>query len=85
MINSCDLPVVVAQNNGDLPVVVAQNNCDLPVVVTQNNSIVPLVKKLCQPDTEKNRNQIWIINYGKELQGRVIADQEMESHYFLKG
>ena len=83
--NSNDLPLVIdsieAQNNCDLPVVVAQNNCDLPVVVAQNNGDVPVVIELSEPK-EKNINHIWVINYGKELQGRVMPDQEIASHYY---
>ena len=33
-------------------------------------------------DKEFNENQIWFINYGKELQGHVVIDRELESHYF---
>jgi subtilase family serine protease len=29
-----------------------------------------------------NENQIWLISYGKELQGLVITDREIESHYY---
>jgi hypothetical protein len=35
-----------------------------------------------QPDQDQNENQIWAIHYGKELQGLIIADQEIESHYY---
>ena len=28
------------------------------------------------------RRQIWCTNYGKELQGLVITDQAIESHYY---
>ena len=34
------------------------------------------------PDGEENESQIWLINYGKELQGHVISDQEIESHCY---
>ena len=34
------------------------------------------------PDGEENESQIWLINYGKELQGHVISDREIESHYY---
>ncbi len=71
--------MVVAQNNSDLLVVVAQNNTDLPVVAAQNNSDLPVVIQLSEPDQDKNRNQNWVINYGKELQGPVITEQEIES------
>ena len=34
------------------------------------------------PDETKNENQIWFINYEKELQGLVITNQEIELHYY---
>ena len=27
-------------------------------------------------------NKIWLISYGKELEGLVITDQEIASHYY---
>ena len=29
-----------------------------------------------------NESQVWAIHYAKELQGLVIADQEIDSHYY---
>ena len=92
--NSIGLPMVVAQNSIDLPVVVAQSNIDLPVVVAQSNIGLPVV--VAPPETETNDNlpidveadqaenekEMWVINYGKDLQGLVISDQEIESHYY---
>ncbi|CAB4034599.1 Hypothetical predicted protein, partial [Paramuricea clavata] len=34
------------------------------------------------PNEENNKNRIWFINYGKELQGLVITNREIESHYY---
>ena len=34
------------------------------------------------PNEAKNEKQIWCINYGKELQGLVITNREIESHYY---
>ena len=83
--NSSELPYVIesieARNNSVLPVMGAQNNSDQPVMVAQNNSDLPVVIQPSEPDDEKNRNQIWVINYGKGLQGPVTTDQEIESHY----
>ena len=95
--NSCDLPVMVAQNSNDLPTVVAQNSNGPPVVVGQNNGNLPMVvaqntsnlpvtvhkipTDISLPQNQKN-SQIWTIHYGKELQGLVIADQQIESHYY---
>jgi hypothetical protein len=83
--NTSDLPVVVAQNTSDLPVVVAENTSDLPVVVAQNTSDLPVVvaeNTSVEPQEDQNENQLWVINYGKELQGLVITDQEIDSHYY---
>ena len=84
--NSSDLPVVVAQNSNGLPVVVGQNNSDLPMVVAQNISNLPVTVHKVPTDISVQQNQkdsqIWTIHYGKELQGLVIADQEIESHYY---
>ena len=79
--NASDLPVVVTQNTSNLPVMVAQNASDLLVVVGQHNDKVPIDISV-QPDQDQNENQIWAIHYGKELQGLIIADQEIESHYY---
>jgi hypothetical protein len=45
----------------------AQTITDLPIMVEHIEA--------------ENNNQIWSINYGKELQGLVMTDQEIESHY----
>ena len=77
-----DLPIE-AQNNSDLPIVVepigAQTIIDPPIVVepTEAQTIISYL-----PVEEENESQIWLINYGKELQGHVISDQEIESHYY---
>ena len=90
--NNSDLPVVVAQNNSDLPMVVAQTNSDLPKATAQNNSDLPMVLRQhndkvpvnmnVHPDQDMNESQVWTIYYAKELQGLVIADQEIDSHYY---
>ena len=64
------LPVMVANN--ELPVMVANN--ELPVMVerkTGNNESTIIDSK-----------QTWFINFRKELQGLVITDHAMESHYY---
>ena len=50
----------------------AKSNVDLPVVEKTIN---------VQHDAEI-KNQMWFINYGKELQGLVITDGDIESHYY---
>ena len=86
---SIDLPIVVEPIEAktidlpikaktiDLPIVVepieAKSNTDLSIGV-EHNSVVP--------NEAKNENQIWFINYGKELQGLVITNREIESHYY---
>ena len=75
-----DLPIVVepieAQNNIRLPIdivvkpVEAKSNIDLSIGV-EHNSVVT-----------KNENQICFINYGKELQGLVITNRKITSHYY---
>ena len=89
--NIIQLPIVVqpieAQNNIDLPIVVepveAKSIADLPIeaksytdlsIGVEHNSVVP--------NEANNENQIWFINYGKELQGLVITNREIESHYY---
>ena len=77
-----DPPIVVEPNEAqtitDLPIE-AQNNSDLPIVVEpiEAKNIISYL-----PVEEENESQIWLINYGKELQGRVISDREIESHYY---
>ena len=46
----------------------AQNNIDLPIV---------LEEQICE-----NESEIWFITYGKELQGLVITDREIEFPYY---
>lgn len=80
--NTNDLPIVVVQNTNDLPFVVAQNTNDQPVVVAEKNSDLPVVVgKNTSVEPHTNENQLWVINYGKELQGLVINYQEIDSHY----
>jgi hypothetical protein len=56
----------------DLPIVAepieAQSNDNLPISV--------------EPNEAEMENQLWFIKYGKELQGLVITDREIESHYY---
>ena len=82
--NTNNLPVEVVQNTNNLPVEVVQNiNSDLPIVVesieAQNSIDLPIV---LEEQIRKNENQIWFITYGKELQGLVITDQEIEFPYY---
>ena len=91
-----DLPIVVepieAQNKSDLPIVVepieAQNKSDLPIVVepieAQNNIRLPIgvEHNFVVPNEAKNENQICFIKYGKELQGLVITNRKIASHYY---
>ena len=91
--NNIKLPIVVepveAQNNIDLPVVVepveAQNDIELPIVVepveAQNNIEQPIVVEPVEVQAN-NEKQIWFINYGNELQGLVITNRKIESHYY---
>ncbi len=78
---------IEAQNNIELPVVVAQNN-NLPVEVEpgEGKSIndLPIVVQPTEArdNTAKNKNQIWLIKYGKEYQGLIITDRKLESHYY---
>ena len=62
----------VAQDTNNLSIVVepieAQNNIDLPIVLEEQIG--------------KNENQICFITYGKELQGLVITDHEIEFPYY---
>ena len=60
----------------------AKNMNDLPIVVEPIEA-----KSINQPvDVQYNdgkiTNQMWFINYGKELQGLVITNLEIESHYY---
>ncbi len=88
-----NLPVEVAQNI-NLPVEVAQNinlpvevagriNSDRPIVVepiqAQNNIDLPIV---LEEQIGKNEKQIWFVTYGKQLQGLVITDWEIEFPYY---
>jgi flagellar biosynthesis GTPase FlhF len=52
---------------------VAKSNTDLSIGI-EHNSVVP--------NEANNENQIWFINYGKELQGLVITNRKIESHYY---
>ena len=91
--NNIKLPIVVepveAQNNIDLPIVVepveAQNDIKLPIVVepveAQNNIELPIVVEPVEVQAN-NEKQIWFINYGNELQGLVITNRKIESHYY---
>ena len=89
--NKYDLPIVVepgeAQNKNYLPIVVepieAQNNIQLPIVIEPIEAQNKRIEHNSVPDETKNENQIWLINYEKELQGVVIiTNQEIELHYY---
>ena len=72
--------LIEAQNNSDLPIVVgpieAQTIIDPPIVVGPIEAQVISNTISCLPVEEENESQIWLINYGKELQGRAISDRE---------
>ena len=68
-----DLPIVVEPNEAQNNIIVAKSNTDLSIGV-EHISVVP--------NEAKNEKQIWCINYGKELQGLVITNREIESHYY---
>ena len=72
--------LIEAQNNSDLPIVVepieAQTIIDPPIVVGPIEAQVISSTNSCLPVEEENESQIWLINYGKELQGRAISDRE---------
>ena len=90
------LPIVVepfeAQKKSNLPIVVepieAQNNIDLPIVVESNIDLLIVPEAVdaehnsVVTNETNNENQIWVISYGKELQGLVVTDREIESHYY---
>jgi hypothetical protein len=73
---------IEAENKSKLPIVaepivaepiVAKSNTDLSIEV-EHDSVVS--------NEANNENQIWFINYGKELQGLIITRQEVESYYY---
>ena len=89
--NNNSLPIVVepieAQNNIELPIMVepveAKSITDLPIVARGNTDLsIGVEHNSAVPNEENNKNQIWFINYGKELQGLVITNREIESHYY---
>ena len=89
--NIIQLPIVVepveAQNNIELPIVVepveAKSITDLPIVAKSNTDLsIGVEHNSVVTNEENNKNQIWFINYGKELQGLVITNREIESHYY---
>jgi hypothetical protein len=89
--NNIDLPIVVepieAQNNIELPIVVepfeAKSITHLPIVAKSNTDLaIELEHNSVVPNEANNENQIWFINYGNELQGLVITNREIESHYY---
>ena len=89
--NIIQLPIVVepieAQNNIDLPIVVepveAKSIPDLPIEAKSNTDLfIGVEHNSVVPNEANNENQIWFINYGKELQGLVITNREIESHYY---
>ena len=90
-LNIIQLPIVVepieAQNNIDLPIVVepveAKSIADLPIEAKSNTDLsIGVEHNSVVPNETNNENQIWFINYGKELQGLVITNREIESHYY---
>jgi hypothetical protein len=89
--NNNSLPIVVepieAQNNIELPIVVepveVKSITDLPIVAKSNTDLsIGVEHNSVVPNEENNKKQIWFINYGKELQGLVITNREIESHYY---
>ena len=85
-----DLPIVVepseAQNKNDLPIVVEPIVVEPivvePIVVEPIEAQSKRIEHNSVPDETNNENQIWFINYEKELQGLVITNQEIELHYY---
>jgi hypothetical protein len=64
--------MLVRQNNNSLPIVVepveAKSITDLPIVAKSNTDLSIGAEHNCVvPNEENNENQIWFINYGKEL------------------
>ena len=89
--NNIELPIVVepveAQNNIEQPIVVepveAKSITDLPIVAKSNTDLsIGVEHNSVVTNEENNKNQIWFINYGKKLQGLVITNREIESHYY---
>jgi hypothetical protein len=56
---------------------------DLPIVAEpiEAQSIDNLPNSV-EPNEAEMENQLWFIKYGKELQGLVITDREIESRYY---
>ena len=89
-----DLPIVVEPVEAktiDLPIVVEPieaKNIDLPIVVepieakSNTDLSIEVEHDFVVSNEANNENQIWFINYGKELQGLIITRQEVESHYY---
>ena len=87
--NIIDLPIAVepveAQNNIELPIGVEPieaQNIELPIGVEPIEAQNIIEQPIIEIHEAENENQIWFINYGKECQGLIIADREIESHYY---
>ena len=89
---SIQVEPIEAKSMNDLLIVVepieAKNIDDPPIVVEpiegKSNIDLPVAEKTInvQHRDAEMRNQMWFINYGKELQGLVITDGDIESHYY---
>ena len=75
---------VEAQSNTDLPLE-EQNDNGIPIAIhpfeKQNNDNLHISIEPIEVGNE-NQNQVWFTKYRKELQGLVITDREIESHYY---
>ena len=89
--NNIELPIVVepveAPNDIKLPIVVepvkAKSITHLPIVAKSNTDLsIGVEHNSVVPNQANNEKQIWFINYGNELQGLVITNREIESHYY---
>ena len=90
--NNIEQPIVVepvdqAQNDIKLPIVVepveAKSITHLPIVAKSNTDLsIGVVHNSVVPNQANNEKQIWFINYGNELQGLVITNRKIESHYY---
>ena len=89
--NNIEQPIVVepvdqAQNDIKLPVVEpveAKSITHLPIVAKSNTDLfIGVEHNSVVPNQANNEKQIWFINYGNELQGLVITNRKIESHYY---
>ncbi len=83
-----ELPIGVEPieaQNIELPIGVEPieaQNIELPIGVEPIEAQNIIEQPIIEVHEAENENQIWFINYGKECQGLIIADREIESHYY---